>query len=102
MDSSTQARFDAYLAALNASAPEHYGFTVTKGRSYFKVVMNYNGGQRSVHAFVGIDTGCVYKPAGWQRPADYVRFDMRNDESFANLLAAAGQKQAFAGGYLYL
>jgi hypothetical protein len=102
MDESIKARFDAYLAALNGSAPERYGFSVTKGKRYFKIVMTYDGGQRSVHSFVEIATGDVYKSAGWARPAEHVRFRLNDDGSFANLLTAASQKQAFAGGYLYL
>jgi len=94
-------RLAEYIAALNAAAPQRYSFDTTQGKKYTKIIMSYNGGQRSVHAFVDAD-GNVYKPAGWQRPAVHVRFRLADDASFARLLAAASGKQSFSGGYLYL
>lgn len=102
MNSSIQARFDSYLAALNGSAPDRYGFSVTRGKRYLKIVMTYDGGQRSVHSFVETATGDVYKSAGWARPAEHVRFRLADDASFAALITAASTKQAFSGGYLYI
>jgi hypothetical protein len=102
MNPSIKARFDAYMDTLNESAPEGYGFTTTKGKRYYKIVMTYAGGQRSVHSFVEAATGDVYKSAGWQRPAEHVRFRLDDDASFTELIKAASGKQAFAGGYLYI
>ena len=44
------------------------GMTWTKGRKYAKLVHN-----RSVVAFVDMNNGDIYKPAGWSKPAKHVR-----------------------------
>ena len=81
-------------------------FTYTVGKKYIKIVQEdwndrdnrYEGG--GVHAFIDKNTGEVYKPASYNSPAKYVRFDMRiinqrerlHDPTFTG----------WAGGYLYL
>ena len=53
-----------------------------------------------VHAFVDKNTGEVYKPASYNSPAKYVRFDMRiinQREKLHNPFFTG-----WAGGYLYL
>ena len=51
-----------------------YSYEIEEGRKYYKIVMVSN--QRSVHAFVDKKTGDVYKPASWQGPAKYVRYNL--------------------------
>ena len=86
-------------------------FKVYSGKKYYKIVQqefetwegskNFNQYRDgSVHAFVDKNTGEVYKPASYNAPAKYVRFDMRiinqrerlHDPTFTG----------WAGGYLYL
>ena len=75
-----------------------YKFYIEEGRKYHKVIMETNGGSRSVHAFVDKKTGEVYKPASFKAPAKIVRY---------NLLEIASREECFsradwAGGYLYI
>ena len=83
-------------------------FVIKNGRKYYKIMQHdfdtfrdrneYREG--GVHAFVDKKTGEVYKPASYNAPAKYVRFDMRiinqrerlHDPKFTG----------WAGGYLYL
>jgi len=78
------------------AAPE-YKFYIESGRKYHKIVMEYENGQRSVHAFVDRKTGEVYKSASWKSPAKGVRYDLRLIEQREWLLENAD----WAGGYLY-
>ena len=60
-----------------------YKYVIQKGRKYLKIVQQqfddmgpnptneYRNG--SVHAFIDRETGDVYKPAGWAKPAKHVR-----------------------------
>ena len=73
-----------------------YDFYPETGRKYHKIVMNA-AGSRSVHAFVDIKTGQVYKSASWKSPAKGVRYDLRLIEQREWLL----QHADWAGGYLY-
>ena len=87
-----------------------YKFIVKKGRKYLKIINQqfddmgpnptneYRNG--SVHAFIDRETGDVYKPAGWAKPAKHVRY---------NLLERKDREYLFdyknidwAGGYLYM
>src|SRR4249919_2686324 len=77
----------AYVAALNGSSSDHHQFSTVKGRKYLKVVDSRptDGGPLaggSVHAFIEISTGNVYKPAGWAKPADHVRFSLTDEASY--------------------
>jgi len=84
-------------------------FVIKTGRKYYKIMQheaidyaNPNSDYRegSVHAFVDKNTGEVYKPASYNAPAKYVRFDMRiinQREQLHNPLFTG-----WAGGYLYL
>ena len=68
-----------------------YNVSVKKGRKYYKVITD-----NSVHCFVDVKNGDVYKPASWIKPAAIVRY---------NLLVNAQDcfdKCDWAGGYLYL
>ena len=48
-----------------------YNVTVKKGKKYFKVIT-----ENSVHCFVDINNGNVYKPASWNKPAAIVRYNL--------------------------
>ena len=83
-------------------------FVIKNGRKYYKIMQREfdtfqdrnEWREGSVHAFVDKNTGEVYKPASYNSPAKYVRFDMRiinqrerlHDPKFTG----------WAGGYLYL
>ena len=83
-------------------------FVIKNGRKYYKIMQREfdtfqdrnEWREGSVHAFVDKNTGEVYKPASYNSPAKYVRFDMRiinqrerlHDPTFTG----------WAGGYLYL
>ena len=88
-----------------------YKFVIKTGKKYYKIVQQeyetwkqskYYGQYRdgSVHAFVDKETGEVYKPAGWAKPAKHVRFDMRDERQLKFLLDP--KNVGWAGGYLYL
>ena len=71
-------------------------FTVDKGRKYYRVWSIDN--QKSIHCFVNIKTGDVFKPASYNKPAKHVRYNLLDEDSRANCLLRAD----WAGGYLYL
>ena len=86
-------------------------FEVREGRKYYKVVQSefetwkgsiHYGNYRdsSVHSFVDKETGEVFKPASWSRPAKHVRFDMRNEVHLNYLLDS--KNVDWCGGYLYM
>ena len=86
-------------------------FKVYSGKRYYKIVQQefetWSGSKyfnqyrdASVHAFVDKETGEVYKPAGWAKPAKHVRFDMRDVRQLKFLLDP--KNVGWAGGYLYL
>ena len=100
-------RVNAYVEALNNSSSDHHQFSTLKGKRYLKVVDSRpsDGGPlagASVHAFIEIATGEVYKPAGWTQPAKHVRFRLMHDASYAELIGHASSSEAYSGGYLYL
>ena len=68
-----------------------YNVTVKKGKKYFKVIT-----ENSVHCFVDINNGNVYKPASWNKPAAIVRYNLLdNPQDCYN-------KCDCNGGYLYI
>jgi hypothetical protein len=87
-----------------------YKFVIQKGRKYLKIINRqyddmgsnprneYRDG--SVHAFIDRETGDVYKPAGWAKPAKHVRYNLleRKDSEFLFNYKNVG----WAGGYLYM
>jgi len=77
-------------------APE-YKFTIESGRKYHKIMMTTDGGSRSVHAFVDMKTGELYKAASIKAPAKGVRFNLLVITDREWLLEHAD----WAGGYLY-
>lgn len=87
-----------------------YKFVIQKGRKYLKIINRqyddmgsnprneYRDG--SVHAFIDRETGDVYKPAGWAKPAKHVRYNLleRKDREFLFNYKNVG----WAGCYLYM
>ena len=49
-------------------------FVVEPGKKFYKIVKSDN--QRSVHAFIDMQSGDIYKPASWKAPAKCVRFNI--------------------------
>ena len=96
------------LDAINNGTANLTNFVIKNGRKYYKIMQREfdtfqdrnEWREGSVHAFVDKNTGEVYKPASYNSPAKYVRFDMRiinqrerlHDPTFTG----------WAGGYLYL
>ena len=87
-----------------------YKYVIQKGRKYLKIVQqqfddmgpnpSYKYRNGSVHAFIDRETGDVYKPASWNKPAKHVRYNLleRSDRNFLFDWKNVG----WAGGYLYM
>ena len=75
-----------------------YTFTIESARKYHKIIMTTGGGNRSIHAFVDVKTGDVYKAASFKTPAKGVRFNLLDPISREKCLVKAD----WAGGYLYI
>ena len=93
---------DDYVEVLN-NKTDSYNFYIRRGRRFIKITQivvgrdGKNTNQLSVHSFVDMNTGLVYKAAGWNAPAKGARYD---------LLDEASRKRCFAnadpyGSYLY-
>lgn len=55
---------------------EYEPLQYTLGRKYAKLVQN-----RSVVAFIDMNNGNIFKPAGWKAPAKHVRGNLFNEET---------------------
>ena len=92
------------VTQIESGEDDRISFFIEKGRKYYKVCLRWKQVNRqfkddiSVHCFVDKLTGEVYKPAGWQKPAKHVRFNMSDDINRAKLYNVCD----WAGGYLYL
>ena len=75
----------------------HYKFYIESGRKYHKIWMEDTSNSRSVHAFVDMKTGEVYKPASVKAPAKGVRFNLLIMKEREFVL----ENCDWAGGYLY-
>ena len=83
-------------------------FEIREGKKYYKIVqVEFDTFQNrneyrdsSVHSFVDINTGDVYKPASWKAPAKHVRFTFQKPEDIRFLLEP--RNVGWAGGYLYM
>ena len=75
-----------------------YTFTIETARKYHKIIMTTGGGNRSIHAFVDVKTGDVYKAASFKTPAKGVRFNLLDPNSREKCLIKAD----WSGGYLYI
>jgi len=59
--------------------------TIRKGRKYMKVTKVSEGMiSESVHSFVEVETGNVYKAASWRAPAKHVRANIYDYNSLKN------------------
>ena len=76
---------------------DHYKFYIESGRKYHKIWMEDTSNSRSVHAFVDMKTGEVYKPASVKAPAKGVRFNLLIIKEREFVL----ENCDWAGGYLY-
>ena len=79
-------------------APEYKFYIQEGGRKYHKIVMEYDNGSRSVHAFIDKKTGDVFKPASFKGPAKIARYNVLNIQSREEMFERAD----WAGGYLYM
>jgi len=79
-------------------APEYKFYIQEGGRKYHKIVMEYENGSKSVHAFIDKKTGDVYKAASFKAPAKGVRFNLCIMSDREWLIEHAD----WAGGYLYI
>ena len=79
-------------------APEYKFYIQEGGRKYHKIVMEYDNGSRSVHAFIDKKTGDVFKPASFKAPAKIARYNVLNIESREEMFERAD----WAGSYLYI
>ena len=68
-----------------------YNVEVKKGRKYYKVITD-----NSVHCFVDVKNGNVFKPESYNKPAKHVRYNLLQDAQ------DCFDKCDWAGGYLYL
>ena len=81
---------------VDASYKQSYDYRVIncevkKGKKYWKLIFD-----NSVHAFVDVNNGDVFKPASWNKPAKHVRYNLlTNPQDCYN-------KVTWSGGYLYL
>ena len=79
-------------------------FNVIEGRKYWKIFSyeydDYKGEYRqgSINAFINKETGDVYKPASYNKPAKHVRYNLLERSSRVECLLRAD----WSGGYLYL
>lgn len=81
-------------------------FRIHPTRKYLKIIkQEFDTGRneyrdQSVHAFVDKQTGGVYKPSGWEKPAKYVRYKL-SDSTHREYLFNP-KNVDWSGGYLYL
>lgn len=72
-----------------------YSFVIEAGRKFAKIVQTYNGAGRSVHSFVNLATGDLYKPASWRAPVQDMRYNLLRDMELITKVADP------YGSYLY-
>lgn len=56
-----------------------YQFSAEPGRKFVKIIQSYKGSGRSVHSFVNLANGDVYKPATWKAPVKDARYNLFTD-----------------------
>ena len=81
---------------VDASYKQSYDYRVIncevkKGKKYWKLIFD-----NSVHAFVDVNNGDVFKPASWNKPAKHVRYNLLTNPEICF------SKCDWAGGYLYI
>ena len=104
--------YEERLAEIENGTANLYKFVFKTGKKFHKVYFleyqeaseyynrkaGYTAG--SVHAFIDIQTGEVYKPASWKAPAKHVRFDLRLIQDREFLFNP--NNIDWAGGHLYM
>ena len=79
-------------------------FNVIEGRKYWKIFsFEYDDRlgdykESSINAFVNKQTGEVFKPASYNKPAKHVRYNLLDDVSRQSMF----ERCHYAGGYLYI
>ena len=86
-----QAQFDSKYPTLNDTK-----FIYDEGRKYYRIWHIDN--QKCIHAFINKETGDVFKPASYNKPAKHVRYNLLDKSSREVCMNRAD----WAGGYLYL
>jgi hypothetical protein len=82
-------------------APVFYVHSLEYGKRFARVVTEERRNQhepltgRRVFFFVEIETGDVYKAAGWKAPAKGVRYRLSDDKSFAEMKERIGPFSGF-------
>ncbi len=76
---------------------DRYKFYIESGRKYYKLIMETDSGDRSVHCFINMKTGELHKSASWKTPVKEPRFDLRVIKEREFVFKNAD----WAGGYLY-
>ena len=70
MDAKFERALEAFQSALQSLWDDGHTIDVMMGRKYVRVIVrNPAGESRSVHSFIEISTGDVYKAASWKAPA---------------------------------
>ncbi len=69
-----------------------------KASKYWRVETWEMGKAGSIHAFIEIETGDIFKPAGWKAPAKGARGNV-TDQRYINYVAK--YPRAYHGGHLY-
>jgi hypothetical protein len=87
-----------YVADLEARhGDEHTTYSVDPtGRKYLRLVVT-SWGSRSVHAFLEVATGDLFKAAGWTGPAAGARYHLADPAGYDE----AVERSDRFGGYLY-
>jgi hypothetical protein len=80
-----------FRAVLEARVHAHYkknypslplpSITVDLGSKFAKIVKGRNDGTTSVHCFIEITSGDIYKAATWRAPAKHVRGNINSEDS---------------------
>ncbi len=90
---------DNFIHFVQKMADEYYEqfetqsckITVKYGRKYAKIIkVSIPAGSTSVHSFVKLTTGDVYKAASWKAPAKHARANIYDYESLKRGVNAMG------------
>jgi hypothetical protein len=107
-DYSVQVGVDKYVSEINKQL--HSGrfaklhkekkteMKARKATKYYRVEEWEMGRAGSIHAFIDIATGDIFKPAGWKAPAKGARGNIR-DQKYISYVSK--YPDAYYGGHLY-
>lgn len=87
---------DLYFKNCYEIAGDIYNFSYRVGGKNIKVIMeDKNGGySKSVHSFISLETGDIFKPASWNAPAKGKRGNIYDEDG--------GRKALTRYGIIYL